>query len=610
MAGIGAVVLSSFAVIIGASLGLAGDRCRNLVAPIRAFGAVSVVGLVLLSLLPEAIGQLGAIALILALVGGLVPAALDRTRRLAGGQNRSLGIELSFTALLAHQLCDGVALASESAIFHAHNHWDSLFAMSVHTIPVTTLTVISFSALRGTRSALFRALLIALATGTGVYICGLAPASSVNTWQPWLSAAVSGMLLHIVLSVPEARSNTGQARILDAIATLIGFAFVANGVIGSSHHSPNGQLLSQRLIEAFGSMALLSAPALLLGLGAGAAIAAFGAPIPSRWLASARGWVDSTRGALIGAPLPVCSCGVLPVSQGLRVRGASTAFLLAFLVATPEIGLDAFALSTRFLGWEFSILRVAFALLLAYFAGWAGSRIARRFADQASIPPASCCSRADPTDQHHGAPTPSFAQRYLSELDDLLLHIGPWAILGLVVAAYAEALLPSQGLVAELPAGVDVLLLTALAIPSYVCASSMTPLAAVLIGKGFSAGSVIAALLLGPATNVATFAFVRGELGTRGCALWLGLIITLSWGLAWVTNVMVGAGVVSLPTVDNLMEHTHEPSWWMMVTAVGLIALIARGVWKVGFIGWVSALGNFMVRPSTLKPEVTAHQAT
>ena len=154
-----------------------------------------------------------------------------------------------------------------------------------------------------------------------------------------------------------------------------------------------------------------------------------------------------------------------------------------------ECGSGSAALSTQFLGWQFTLVRVVAALALAVAAAVIGARLLastrgpQRATDTVH---GACCGGGDHHHDHHHEhhdhkTAKGWAQRIVHELDELVFHIGPWALLGLLVAAYTEAMLPEGIALAALPAGLDILLISLLAVPSYVCASSMTPLAAVLL---------------------------------------------------------------------------------------------------------------------------------
>ena len=75
------------------------------------------------------------------------------------------------------------------------------------------------------------------------------------------------------------------------------------------------------------------------------------------------------KAAVIGAPLPLCSCGVIPAAIGLRRSGASKPATVSFLVATPETGVDSVSVSYALLGPVFAIVRPVAAITSAIYAG-------------------------------------------------------------------------------------------------------------------------------------------------------------------------------------------------------------------------------------------------
>lgn len=595
----GPVIVSVASIALGATLGIVHHRVHAWLDPIRTFGLVSVLGLILLVLLPEALAAYGVYSLPMVAGGYLVPALLDRfEHQLSKNDDKSrLGAEVGYLLILLHQFVDGIALSSEGSYVQGTDHWDALIAMSVHTVPLTTLVVLGFTRRSGPAEGMVRAVGIMCATLLGIGSVHALSQSVFEAVHPWLGAAVSGMLLHVIADEPGPALHSRFARIRDTAAAGAGIALVTLGLAGSHRHSDAGAAFSESLIHAFGGLSLSTAPALLFGLAAGAAIAAFGAPIAATWLNSGRRSLDAARGAIIGAPLPVCSCGVLPVAEGLRKRGGSTAFVLAFLVATPEIGVDAFVLSTQFLGWELSLIRLVTALMLAMIAGIVGAVLAQELRQgpnvETSPDKASCC--AGGASLHHGhehKPQPrQWMGQFFSELDELVFHIGPWTLFGLGVAAYAEAAIPAGGWEST-RSGFDIIIVSLLAIPSYVCAASMTPLAAVLLLKGFSPGAVIAGLLLGPATNVATFAFVRHQLGVRGVTFWTATLMVCTWLMAWGVNQLASVGWFAA-SASHAAAHLHGVAWYELGALAILGALIARGIWQVGIGNWIRSLRNF-----------------
>ncbi|MFT5074963.1 MAG: uncharacterized membrane protein YraQ (UPF0718 family), partial [Patiriisocius sp.] len=79
-----------------------------------------------------------------------------------------------------------------------------------------------------------------------------------------------------------------------------------------------------------------AAPWLLMGFAVAGIMKVF---IPSELLAKhlgEPGFMATVKAALLGAPLPLCSCGVIPAALGLRRSGASKAATTSFLISTPE----------------------------------------------------------------------------------------------------------------------------------------------------------------------------------------------------------------------------------------------------------------------------------
>ncbi|MEM6733518.1 MAG: hypothetical protein AAF658_18305, partial [Myxococcota bacterium] len=253
---VGPILVSLVAVFAGAALGLVGGPTGSWLQPIRTFGLVSVLGLILVLLLPEALSGLGMLAVVAIAVGYAVPTALDRMSNKTSTKDSRLGAELGYWFILAHQLCDGMALATESAMLHGSDHWDALIAMSVHTVPLTTLVVVSYNHWNGPGRALLRALGIAAATLTGVAIMGALPLPTLGTLHAWIAAVVSGMLLHIIASGPFPRITNSRDRTLDFLATAAGVGLVVVGVVGAHNHSDAGAQFSHRLADAFTMMSL------------------------------------------------------------------------------------------------------------------------------------------------------------------------------------------------------------------------------------------------------------------------------------------------------------------------------------------------------------------
>ncbi|MCP3868370.1 MAG: SO_0444 family Cu/Zn efflux transporter [Gammaproteobacteria bacterium] len=284
-------------------------------------------------------------------------------------------------------------------------------------------------------------------------------------------------------------------------------------------------------------LALESAPWLLLGLIAAGLIRAW-VPLDlvGRSLGGS-GWSPVTRAALIGAPLPLCSCGVLPAAMALRRSGASRASTTAFLISTPETGVDSVALSWVLLGPFMAILRPVSAIVSAVAAGMlVGWTQVRELSKSLSVPVAigvaggecaagsACCSEATPGNE--GDRQAGLWVRTWDGLkyafSDLIDDLAIWLAVGILAAGAVITLVP-PGMLSSWGSGLGAMLLVMLfSIPMYVCATASTPLAHAMLFAGVSPGTVLVFLLAGPASNIASLALVRRELGNRALVAYLG----------------------------------------------------------------------------------------
>ena len=319
-----------------------------------------------------------------------------------------------------------------------------------------------------------------------------------------------------------------------------------------------------------------TAPMLLLGLFIGALLQTFGSRIPSAWFKSQGAFRDAVKGAFVGIPLPLCSCSVLPISKALAQRGAGPAMVVAFMLATPELGIETFALTVRFLGWEFAWLRLGAAVSIAVLASLVVGGLVKPVKSSALAPSSIRLERGG------GG---SVVRRFLASFDELLNHIGAWMVLGIITAAFVEALVPAAAMRGiESPFG-ELAIVTLVTIPSFICAPSATPLAAVLIAKGVSPGAVLLGLLLGPATNLATLIFLKGSYGVRATVLATLTMVSASWGLAWGVNRW-------FPTSPTLVRASAESADVTLgsVALVVLLVLLFRSVWRSGTRAWLASV--------------------
>lgn len=274
-----------------------------------------------------------------------------------------------------------------------------------------------------------------------------------------------------------------------------------------------------------------------------------------------RGFLPVLKATLFGIPLPLCSCGVIPVAMSLHKHGASKGSTVSFLLSTPQTGVDSILVTYGLLGPVFAIFRPLAALV----TGLIGGMLVSLFSHEAGRVPAlakngrveggpalnpqsaignpqsqdpPAVSNTEPCCCCHHAETP--LRKLLTGMKygfvSLPRDIGKPLLIGLAIAALISAVIPDDFFAARLGHGLPAMLIMMLiGIPMYVCASASVPVAAALILKGISPGAALVFLITGPGTNAAGLATIWKTLGRRtailylltvaGCALAAGILL-------------------------------------------------------------------------------------
>lgn len=319
-----------------------------------------------------------------------------------------------------------------------------------------------------------------------------------------------------------------------------------------------------------------AAPWLLLGLIAAGLIKAW---VPdellTRWLGGHGIW-PVTKAALIGAPLPLCSCGVLPAALGLHRGGASRSSTVSFLIATPETGADSIAVSYALLGPFMAVVRPVAAILSAIFTGLLSTLVPDEKsepAQEATVTACdSCCSSSCNVPSSPISPLEKTLQGLRYATIDILADIVLWLLIGIVLAGIVATFVPPQAL-AEWGSGLPAMIVMLLVgIPMYICATASTPVAAALLMAGISPGTVLVLLLAGPATNIATLAVVKKELGKGVLYTYLMGIAVASIGLGLITDLVAGYMVLDISAQLGKGGEVI-PGWLAWTSAALLLAM-------------------------------------
>lgn len=306
--------------------------------------------------------------------------------------------------------------------------------------------------------------------------------------------------------------------------------------------------------------------------------------IPEAWILRRLGRDDFgavATAAFAGAPLPLCSCSVLPTALALKDAGASRGATTSFLIATPETGVDSIGVTWALMDPVMTIARPLAALCTALGAGVA----VNLFGGPPPAPDAPPDSAAHCCASEPGAP-PAGAAPQRSGLraagayafGPLLRDLAPWLVLGFLLSGLIEVALPDDVFEGALLGGWRAMLVMLVAgVPLYVCATASTPIAAALMAKGLDPGAALVLLLAGPATNIATMTVVRGFLGGRVLAVYLVSIAAFALLAGWLVDlVYAGLGLDARAIVA-----AHSAGDGSLLSNAAGIALVALLAWDL-----------------------------
>lgn len=334
------------------------------------------------------------------------------------------------------------------------------------------------------------------------------------------------------------------------------------------------------MIEALLSIALSAAPWLLMGLFIAGLIKAW---MPQRLLQRWMGGDDMgsiLRAAVIGMPLPLCSCGAIPTALALHRGGAGRGPTTSFLISTPGVGVDSLLLTSVLLGPLMALARVLGAMVTAIVTGilvGLGADTKPPVVSAAGgCQSQGCCASKGGGSSAADTPvdaTPGITAGLTYAFSDLLDDISAWVFAGLLLAGVLVTFVPPDTLVGFSGGFVALVLMALIGIPLYVCATAATPIAAGLLLAGISPGMALVFLLAGPLTSLATLAILRRELGGRAVAIYLSSILVVTVLLGWGLDALLGL------TGWNIVQQANQvqallPEWleWLALIVLALVS--------------------------------------
>lgn len=343
--------------------------------------------------------------------------------------------------------------------------------------------------------------------------------------------------------------------------------------------------------------------------------------IPRAWLTAqlgGRGAVPILKASLLGIPLPLCSCSVIPVAAGLRANGAGKGASAAFAISTPQTGEESIPLTWALFGPVFALTRPVVAVATAFTAGVLIERLAKPGRPEETPTPGrdhdllagkpSCCEAPKPEEASSSCcaskpgPAPKAKPCCSSKASDaaparpplparlsevlrygfvtMLRDLAPWLAVGLILSAVIAAAVPEGWIESNVGTGLlPMLAMLLVGLPLYICATSSTPLAYTLVVAGLSPGAALVLLLAGPATNAATMAWVLKDLGRRALVIYLVTIAVFSVACGFAFDALLG-GTITLADHSHAHEHgavgVLQIGGAVVFTALLLWALAAR----------------------------------
>lgn len=282
--------------------------------------------------------------------------------------------------------------------------------------------------------------------------------------------------------------------------------------------------------------------------------------------------------AMLGIPLPLCSCGVIPTAMSLRKEGASKGATVSFLIATPQTGVDSIIATYSLMGLPFALIRPFVALATSLFGGV----LVNRLDDNKAV--VSDSGHASDTSAS-AASTTTFGQKLLQALKyafvEMMQDIGKWLVVGLIAAGLITVFVPESffSLFADKPL-LSMLLVLAFSIPMYLCATGSIPIAVALMLKGLSPGTALVLLMAGPAVNVASMLVISKVMGRKTLFLYLLSIITGAVVFGLCIDYLLPREWFTAPLMQMHSGHEEGLSLVKMVCSVAFFLLLGNAFYQ------------------------------
>ena len=278
------------------------------------------------------------------------------------------------------------------------------------------------------------------------------------------------------------------------------------------------------------------------------------------------------KSSILGIPLPLCSCSVIPVAASLKNHGASKSAVTSFLLSTPQTGIDSIMVTYGLLGPLIAFFRPIIALLSGFIGGFVIHALDSEYPESKVECHEECCSSSD-----DGIIIKIIKYAFITLPKDIASPL----LSGLAIASVISMIIPANFLSNYVSDGfLSMILMVVIGTPLYICATASIPLALVLMLKGATLGAALVFLMVGPVTNTTSIVTMIKILGKKSTALVLFTIIVFSVSM----GILVDSLSINISRITDITNHHHHFSIYHNIISLFLLCVVANTIFGGLFI--------------------------
>tara|TARA_B110000037_G_scaffold223175_1_gene303264 strand:- start:8592 stop:9830 length:1239 start_codon:yes stop_codon:yes gene_type:complete len=279
-----------------------------------------------------------------------------------------------------------------------------------------------------------------------------------------------------------------------------------------------------------------------------------------------RGLWSSVKASILGVPLPLCSCGVIPTGISFHKNGASKGATNSFLISTPQTGLDSILMTFSMMNIYWAVFRPIVAFITGVIGGFATDKL---------IVEDPITSTTSETEEDSGSKKPLLLRIFNYAFIDFLGDISRQLLLGILIAVIITLFIPTSLFTEHLTSPfLNMLIILVASIPLYVCATGSVPIGAALLIAGVSPGAVLVFLMAGPATNAATLTVLWKSIGKKSTLIYLSSIVIGALAFGLLIDYVFEAQLFTQGITAGSHVHGGGTEWLAIICAIILIGLI------------------------------------